>query len=195
MDLLLASTSPIRRAMLENAGVAFAALSPAVDEARIKGDQGAANDRELATALASAKAEAVSKRHSAALVIGSDSLVSVGERRFSKPVDRSEAADHLRFFSGKTMVLTSAVALAHSSECVWSHVDSARLQVRPLSEAFIMHYLDLDWPEVGYCVGVFRMEGLGVQLFERVDGDHFAILGMPLVPLLGALRQRGLLLQ
>ena len=126
-------------------------------------------------------------------VIGSDSVVSSGERLFSKPRDRTEAAEHLRFFSGKEMRLTSAVALGRGGALDWSHVETASLEVRPLSEGFIGDYLDVEWPEVGYTVGVFRLEARGVQLFERIDGDHFTILGMPLIPLLGALRERGLL--
>ena len=99
----------------------------------------------------------------------------------------------MRFFSGKTMLLTSAVALARTAKLDWHHVETARLQVRPLSEAFIGDYLDAEWPEVGYTVGVFRLEARGVQLFSSIDGDYFTILGMPLVQLLGALRERGLL--
>jgi len=126
-------------------------------------------------------------------VVGSDSVVSVEGRLFDKPLDRDNAAEHLRFFSGKTMELSSAVALARGGRVEWSHVETARLQVRPLSDDFITFYLDQEWPDVGYCVGVFRMEGCGVQLFDAVKGDHFAILGMPLIPLLGALRERGLM--
>jgi septum formation protein len=91
------------------------------------------------------------------------------------------------------MLLTSSVALARGGEVDWTHVGRATLQVRQLSEQFVESYLDAEWPEVGYTVGVFRLEGRGVQLFDRIDGDHFTILGMPLLPLLGALRQRGLL--
>jgi septum formation protein len=126
-------------------------------------------------------------------VIGSDSVVSAGGRLFDKPRDRDEAAEHLRFFSGKEMQLTSAVALASGARLDWSHAETARLQVRPLSDAFIADYLGAEWPEVGYTVGVFRLEGRGVQLFDSIKGDHFTILGMPLLPLLGALRERGLL--
>ena len=125
-------------------------------------------------------------------VIGSDSTVSVDGIRYSKPRDRDEAATHLRAFSGRTMLLSSAVALANDGRIDWSHAETARLDVRPLSEPFIQSYLDVEWPEVGYCVGVFRMEGRGVNLFDRVEGSHFTILGMPLLPLLGALRARGL---
>lgn len=192
MELLLASTSPIRGTLLANAGVAYGAEAPGVDEALIKaGFEG--DDASLTTALAEAKALAVSARRSGALVIGSDSLVSVDHRRFDKPAGRETAAEHLRFFSGRTMVLTSAVVLAQGGEIVWRHASEARLKVRPLSEAFIEAYLDEDWPEVSYCVGVFRLEGPGVQLFDHIEGDHFTILGLPLLPLLGALRDRGVL--
>jgi septum formation protein len=99
----------------------------------------------------------------------------------------------LRFFSGKEMRLTSAVALARGGVIHWSHADHAILRIRPLGDDFIHTYLDAEWPEVGYCVGVFRMEGRGVTLFDSVEGDHFTILGMPLLPLLGALRERGVM--
>jgi septum formation protein len=127
------------------------------------------------------------------LVIGSDSVLSVDGRRFSKPAGRETAAEHLRFFSGKTMRLTSAVALAKDGAVEWRHASDAQLKVRELSEAFIQEYLEQDWPEVSYCVGVFRLEGPGVQLFEEIEGEHFTILGLPLLPLLGALRARGIL--
>jgi septum formation protein len=192
MDLLLASTSPIRGTLLANAGVPYGAVRPAVDEAAVKA-RFAGSDAELATALAEAKALSVSRTRPDALVIGSDSIVSVAGRRFSKPGGREQAAEHLRFFSGRTMQLTSAVALTRGGSVEWRHAGEARLQVRPLSTTFIEWYLDADWPEVSYCVGVFRLEGPGVQLFERIEGDHFTILGLPLLPLLGALRERGVL--
>jgi len=143
--------------------------------------------------LAKAKAAAMSSRAPEDWVIGSDSIVSVGGRRFDKPADRSQAAEHLRLFSGKAMILTSAVALARGGQVDWAIADEARLQVRDLSEAFIADYLASEWPEVGFCVGVFRMEGPGVQLFDSIQGNYFTILGMPLLPLLGALRERGML--
>ena len=192
MDLLLASTSAIRGTLLEQAGVSFAAVPPEVDEAAIKAAHDG-SDAELAVALARAKALNVSRDRRRSLVIGSDSIVSVDGRRFSKPANRSEAAEHLRFFSGKTMDLTSAVALACDDAIEWSFAAEALLYVRPLSEAFIEEYLDREWPQVSYCVGVFRLEGPGVQLFERIEGDHFTILGLPLLPLLNALRERGVL--
>ncbi|HEU5067237.1 MAG TPA: Maf family protein [Sphingomicrobium sp.] len=192
MALILASASAIRRSMLEQAGVEFVIQPGTVDETEEKRNH--SDPVQLASALAEAKALSVSRDRLDEWVIGSDSVVSVCGRRFDKPSDWGEAAEHLRFFSGKEMVLTSAVALAHNGVADWLHCDSAHLKVRPLSERFIERYLDAEWPEVGYCVGVFRLEGPGVQLFEAIDGSYFTILGMPLLPLLEALRERGLLL-
>ena len=173
--------------MLDAAGVPYEAMKPDVDEAELK--LGLSSAEEIALRLAEAKAMSVPGDW----VIGSDSVVSAGGRLFDKPGNRDEAAAHLRFFSGKEMRLTSAAALAKGGRLDWGHADIARLQVRPLTDSFIAEYLDAEWPEVGYTVGVFRLEGRGVQLFEKIDGDHFTILGMPLLPLLGALRERGLI--
>ena len=192
MPLLLASSSAIRRAMLDAAGVEHDALAAGVDEAEFKARLGA-DPAALALALAKAKAEAISAQRPDMWVIGSDSVVSVDGRLFDKPASREDAAEHLRFFSGKRMHLISAAALARGSASEWSHCESATLQVRTLSEDFIADYLRREWPAVSYCVGVFRLEGPGVQLFDRIEGDHFTVLGMPLLPLLGALRDRGIL--
>ena len=189
MSLILASTSATRRKMLDAAGVGYQAVQPDVDEDAVK--QRLNNAVEIALELASAKACSIASDD---CVIGSDSVVSCGGRLFDKPRDRAEAANHLHFFSGKTMELTSAVALARSGQLDWRHVETARLQVRDLSDDFIDDYLDAEWPEVGYTVGVVRLEARGVQLFKWIEGDHFTILGMPLIPLLNALRERGLLL-
>jgi septum formation protein len=191
LALILASTSAIRRHMLDAAGVEYEAIKPEVDESLVK--QRLSEPSEIASELAAAKAVSVSKQRPADWVIGSDSVVSVDGRRFNKPKDRDEAADHLRLFSGAAMRLTSAVALARDGYADWRHVETAILQVRSLSDEFIAEYLDAEWPEVAYCVGVFRLEGRGVQLFSSIEGDHFTILGMPLLSLLGALRERGLL--
>ena len=191
MQLILASASSSRKAMLEAADVPCLIQPSRIDEAEVKRAFG--DPQAIATELAKAKALDVSSENPDAWVIGSDSVVSADGRLFDKPRSRDEAAEHLHFFSGKTMELTSAVALARTGEVDWVHRETARLQIRRLSETFIGAYLDKEWPEVGYCVGVFRIEGRGVTLFERIDGDHFAILGMPLIPLLGALRQRDIL--
>ena len=177
--------------MLEQAGLRFSAIPAAIDETLEKARQ--SDPESIATALAQAKAIRVSASSPQEWVIGSDSVVSVDGRIFDKPAGRDQAADHLRFFSGKTMRLTSAVALARAGEIEWSFTDSATLRVRDLSEDFIDSYLEAEWPDVGYCVGVFRLEGRGVQLFDSIDGSYFTILGMPLLPLLGALRERGVI--
>jgi septum formation protein len=188
LSLILASTSAIRRHMLDAAGATYRAVKPDVDEDSVKAQLSDAG--EIASELAAAKACSIAGDD---WVIGSDSVVSAGGRLFDKPRSRDEAAEHLRFFSGKTMLLTSAVALARRGKLDWRHAETALLEVRELSDAFIEDYLDAEWPEVGYTVGVFRLEARGVQLFSSIDGDHFTILGMPLLPLLGALRERGLL--
>ncbi|MDQ3079881.1 MAG: Maf family protein [Pseudomonadota bacterium] len=190
MPLILASTSPIRRSMLALAGIEAAAIAPSVDEDSIK----QSHDGDAPSlALQIAEAKALSLDRPGDLVIGSDSTLSVEGRLFSKPVDRADAARHLSHFSGKRMMLSSAVALASDGEVEWRHVDQATLEVRTLSPDFIEAYLNLEWPEVAYCVGVFRMEGRGVTLFDAIDGNHFTILGMPLLPLLSALRERGMM--
>jgi len=191
VPLILASSSLIRRDMLRSAGIEFEIVPSSVDESAAKARVSAASD--IAVELAAAKAIAISVIRPDDWIIGSDSVVSVAGRTFDKPRNRGEAAEHLRFFSGKPMILTSAVALARGQELDWRYVATATLYVRPLSEAFIAAYLDAEWPEVGHTVGVFRLEARGVQLFSSIEGDHFTILGMPLIPLLGALRDRGLL--
>lgn len=190
--LVLASQSASRRAMLEAAGVPFRAEPARIDERALEQALAGAPPEAVALALAEAKAKAVSAPADT-LVLGSDSLVSVAGRRFDKPADRAEAAAHLRFFSGKVMQLHSAAALARAGALVWSAGEVAHLHVRELSEAFIADYLAAEWPAVGACVGVFRIEARGVQLFDRIEGDHFTVLGMPLLPVLGALRQYGAL--
>jgi len=192
MTLILASASTIRQAMLAAAGIEVAIDPANVDEAAVKADHDG-DDAALALALAEVKALETSRRSTQNWTIGADSLVSVNGQRFDKPTSIEEAASHLRFFSGNMMRLTSAVALARAGEIDWSQSTEALLHVRPLSEDFIHTYLTAEWPAISYCVGVFRMEGRGVTLFDRVEGDHFTILGLPLLPLLGALRARGLM--
>ena len=188
--IVLASNSASRKAMLEAAGVAFEARSADIDERGLEAEMEDADPAEIAQALAAAKAAAV---EDARLVLGSDSLVEVDGRRFDKPASREQAAEHLRFFSGKVMTLHSAAALAKDGQIVWVGSDFARLRVRELSDEFIEAYLDAEWPEVSYCVGVFRIEGPGVQLFESIMGDQFTVLGMPLLQVLAALREEGAL--
>ena len=191
--IVLASGSASRKAMLEAAGVAFEAIPAKVAERALEAEMAGADAAEIAQGLAAAKAAAVSAAHPARLVLGSDSLVEVDGRRFDKPATREDAAEHLRFFSGRTMTLHSAAALARDGRIVWVGADFARLVWRDLGEEFIAAYLDAEWPAVSHCVGVFRIEGPGVQLFERIAGDQFTVLGMPLLPVLAALRDQGAL--
>ncbi len=187
--IVLASKSASRRAMLEAAGVAFEVRAANVDERALEAALKDAAPDEVALELAKAKALAVAENERP--VLGSDSLVVVDGQRFDKPADREEAANHLRAFSGHTMQLHSAAAIARDGKIIWQHAARADLTVRNLSDRFIEGYLDAEWPDVRYCVGVFRIEALGPQLFTKIEGDQFTVLGMPLLPVLGALRDFG----
>lgn len=189
--IVLASQSASRKAMLSDAAVAFEAVPAHVDERGIEAALAGTSPDAIARTLAGEKALAVSREMPGRLVLGSDSLVEVEGRRFDKPRSIEDAANHLRFFSGKAMNLHSAAALARDGKLVWQHGEVARLQVRPLSEAFIADYLAAEWPAVAGCVGVFRIEARGVHLFESITGSHFTVLGMPLLAVLAALREHG----
>ncbi len=192
--LILASKSASRRAMLDAAGVHYEAMPADLDERAIEDGLRDASPAEIAEALSVAKAAALARTHPQALVLGSDSLVVVEGKRFDKPTSRENAAEHLVFFSGKVLELHSAAALVRENTCEWIHTDCAQLKVRDLSADFIEHYLAHEWPEVGYTVGCFRIEAMGVQMFEEIEGDQFTVLGMPLLAVLGALREHGVLL-
>lgn len=191
MTLVLASQSASRRAMLDAAGISYEAIPAYLDERSLEASLQGSPPERIALALAEAKALAVGAERPDALVLGSDSLVAVNGRRFDKPETREQAAEHLRFFSGKEMQLFSAAALARQDKVLWSQVAVARLHVRELSEEFIADYLTHEWPAVAGCVGVFRIEARGVQLFSRIEGDHFTVLGMPLLSVLAGLRECG----
>ncbi|HET9510054.1 MAG TPA: nucleoside triphosphate pyrophosphatase [Sphingomonas sp.] len=197
MRLVLASGSASRRAMLEAAGVPFAIDRPNVDEDAAKAALLSADTapRDVADALAQLKAVKVSARDPAALVLGSDSVVELADgTMLDKPTSRENAADHLRRLSGKRSRLHSAAVIVEGGRPVWREVDTAHLFVRPLSEEFIAAYLDAEWPAISGCVGCFRIEGPGAQLFARIDGSQFAVLGLPLLPVLDYLRVRGVLM-
>lgn len=191
MTLVLASQSASRRAMLDAAGISYEAIPAYLDERGLEASIDGSPAELIALALAEAKALAVGAERPDALVLGSDSLVAVDGRRFDKPESREQAAEHLRFFSGKEMQLFSAAALVRGDKVLWSHVALARLYVRELGEQFIADYLSHEWPAVAGCVGVFRIEARGVQLFSAIEGDHFTVLGMPLLAVLGGLRELG----
>lgn len=196
MKLVLASQSASRRAMLDAAGVPYESVRPQVDEESAKASLLAAKvaPRDLADALAELKALKVSSLVRQALVLGGDSVVALADGTLlDKPVSRENAAEHLRRMSGGTHDIYSAAVIAEGGRAVWRHIDRARLVVRPLSEAFIAEYLDVEWPAISGCVGCFRIEGPGVQLFSATQGSQFTILGMPLLNILDYLRVRGVL--
>ncbi|MFM2098625.1 MAG: hypothetical protein RLZZ366_164 [Pseudomonadota bacterium] len=195
MRLILASQSASRQAMLSAAGVGFEAIPADVDELVIKEKLVALGQtpRDIALALATEKALVVSKAYPGRWTLGSDSIVSVAGEIYGKPRSRVEAAEHLRSFSGQAMLLDSAAVLAKDGSVVAQTSDDATLEVRTLSDAFIEDYLAEEWPAISGCVGCFRIEGRGVQLFDTVKGSHFTVLGMPLLPVLEHLRQHGLL--
>lgn len=196
-SLVLASTSAARRSMLDAAGVPHEALAPMVDEEAVKASMADAAPRALADALAELKAVKLSKRLPAAgvLVLGADQvLVTADGRMLDKPADRDDAARQLRTLAGRTHRLLSAAVIAEQGRPVWRVVEEARLDVRPLSDDFIQTYLAAEWPGISGCVGGYKVEGWGAQLFSRIEGSHFTILGLPLLPLLDYLRTRGVLM-
>lgn len=191
--LILASASRIRRTVLEHAGLAFSVEAAAVDEDEIKrAMQAAGASAELtAEALAETKANRVSARHDGALVLGCDQMLDLDGTWFDKPADRAHAFAHLKAFSGRTHRLVCGAVVSRNGSRIWHHVAVARLTVRPLSDAFIDAYLDAVGPAAFASVGAYQLEGLGAQLFTRIDGDYFTVLGLPLLPILGFLRGHG----
>jgi septum formation protein len=193
--LLLASGSRFRRALLESAGIPLDVEAAAIDEriaeaalrAQKVGPEG------VARGLSEAKALAVSERHPARLVLGCDQTLALGEEAFHKPAGRDGARDHLRRLSGHAHFLHSGLALARGGKLLWSHVESARMTMRPLSEAMIEAYLDAAGEAVISSVGAYQLEALGIHLFERIEGDQSTIIGLPLLPLFRALRAEGAL--
>jgi septum formation protein len=191
--LILASQSPFRRMLMENAGLAFSAEAAAIDERAVEAALSERNPtpQEVAETLAVEKARDVAGRNPGALVIGSDQTLSLEGRVFHKPADMAEAKSHLLSMSGRTHELNCGVALVRDGETLWNHVSIARLTMRPLSEDFVDRHLARVGMRVLASVGAYQLEGEGVQLFERIDGDYFTILGLPLLPLLAKLRNLG----
>jgi len=194
VKLILASQSSSRRAMLSAAGIPYDAMASAVDEEAAKAalKQEGIEARGLADALAELKSLKLSARHPADLVLGCDQVLVLADGSLlDKPKDRDEAGAQLRQMRGSVIRLISAAVISEGGTPVWRHVDVARLTMRPFSEGFLSLYLDSEWPAISGCVGCFRLEGLGVQLFSRIEGSHFTILGLPFIPLLDYLRTRG----
>ena len=191
---MLASASRARRELLAAAGVAFTVEPADVDEPAIRrklAKMGEAGPLQVAEILARAKAEDVSRKHGGSLVIGADQVLALGSEILSKPADAGAARASLLHLKGRTHELHSAVALAEAGAVAWSHVATARLTMRDFSDAFLDEYVRRAGDRIGHSVGAYELEGLGVQLFERIEGDYFTILGLPLLPLLSELRERG----
>jgi septum formation protein len=191
--LILASGSPHRRKLLEAAGLVFEVVASGVDEAPLKRSLSAATPAAVADTLARAKAEAVARKHARALVIGADQVLALGDELFDKPGDLGEARAQLERLRGRTHRLHTAAALAQDGEIVWTRVEEATLTMRSFSPAFLEGYLARSGASLCHSVGAYEIEGIGIQLFERVEGDHFTIIGLPLIPLLAELRSRGVL--
>ena len=191
--LVLASKSAARRAMLENAGVAFEVRVAGVDEDAIKARSGDLDAAALAVRLAEAKALAVSRDDEAAWVLGSDQTLAFDGGLISKAKTLEGARERLKSMRGKTHHLHSGAALAVKGQVVWSGVDTVQMRMRDFSDAFLDAYLAAEGEVLLTCVGSYRLEGLGSQLFEAVDGDYFTVLGLPLWPVLAELRRAGVL--
>jgi nucleoside triphosphate pyrophosphatase len=190
-EVLLASASPFRRRMLEAAGLSFRVVPADVDEPAIRQRIAIADLARVATTLAEAKAVAVSEAYPDALVIGADQVLAIDDKLFNKPKDLDEARAQLKELRGKAHHLHTAAALAQAGKILWSHTETARLIMRSFSDAFLDRYLAEMGARVCHTVGAYEIEGCGIQLFERVEGDSFTIIGLPLLPLLAELRARG----
>lgn len=192
-DIVLASGSAFRRALLENAGIEFRVVAPDIDERAVEAalEGSDVTPEDLALILAEAKADHVSQRESAAWIIGCDQTLSLGDEVFHKPADMEQARRHLLALSGKTHALNSAVVIARGGETVWRHVSVAHMTMRTLHPAFVGRYLSKIGDAALSSVGSYQIEGQGIGLFDKVDGDYFAIVGLPLLPLLAALRENG----
>ncbi|NIJ07410.1 septum formation protein [Sphingomonas vulcanisoli] len=193
-DIVLASQSASRRAMLTAAGVSFRAESPGVDEEAAKASLVGLSGRDLADALAELKAVKLSLRHPQAIVLGCDSTVETADGALlDKAESRVDAEAQLKGLRGTTHRLSSAIVAAQGGQPIWRHVDVAKMTMRDFSDDFLQSYLGAEWPAIGGCVGGYRIEGLGAQLFAKIEGSQFTIMGLPLLPLLAWLRDRGAL--
>lgn len=192
-SLILASASTARRRLLQNAGLEFVPEAAQVDERQLEHEIPETDRTPSSTAmhLAIAKARAVSLRHPLSMIIGCDQTMSLGPDIFHKAIDRSGVEETLRALRGKTHHLNSAVCLVRNGEVVWNHLSVAAMRMRDFSEQFLQAYVDRNAASVLGSVGCYQLEGEGVQLFEAIEGDYFSILGLPLLPLLDALRKLG----
>lgn len=193
MSLVLASASASRRRMMEAAGLTFEVDPPRTDEEAAKASLRAAGlkPRDQADALAELKALSVSRRRPD-FVIGADQMLAVDGDVLDKPKDLAEARAHLERLRGKTHELITASVVAREGAIIWRHIDTPRLQMRAFSDAFLDSYMAQAGEGVLLSVGAYQLEGLGAQLFARVEGDYFSVLGLPLLPLMAFLREHGI---
>lgn len=190
MTLILASGSAARREMLKSAGLDFEVDVPRVDEEAAKASlrAGGMKPRDQADALAELKALSVSQRRPG-FVIGADQMLAVEGRVLDKPKDAAEAREHLLALRGRAHELLTAAVVARDGAVIWRHIETPRLRMRTFSDEFLEDYLSRAGEKVLRSVGAYQLEGLGAQLFERVEGDYFSVLGLPLLPLLAFLRE------
>lgn len=190
-SLVLASSSPFRRQLLENAGLEIRTVAPEVDERSLEAplEGSGVSPEDVALILGEAKAVDVSERYPENWVIAGDQTLSLGDCIFHKPIDMEAARRHLLSLSGKTHQLNSSVVLARGGEVIWRHVAVAHLTMRPLDPAFIGRHLSRVGTKALKSVGAYQIEGEGIQLFEKIEGDYFTIVGLPLLPLLAKLRE------
>ncbi|MBS0563583.1 MAG: Maf family protein [Proteobacteria bacterium] len=191
--IILASASEVRAQMLRNAGLGFEVMPGRIDEEAVRQSHlsEGGSPRDLADLLAEMKAQKISEKRPEALVIGADQVLECSGRVFAKPADRIEAAGHLSFLSGRGHRLLSAAVVCHGGRPLWRHVGQVRMAMHTLGPDFIHSYLDRNWETVRHSVGCYQIEGEGVRLFNRVEGDFFHILGLPLIELLTWLHNRG----
>jgi septum formation protein len=191
--LLLASRSASRQMLLRNAGIPFEAVPADIDERERQEGSGLTDPGKIAELLAQSKALHVADHFHLRWILGADQTLSLGNKLFSKPAGRKDAFKQLKQLAGQTHELHSALAIVRHEDVVWRSVTVARLKMRPLSDEQIENYLDVAGDKVTSSVGAYQLEGVGVHLFEKIEGDHFTILGLPLLPLLDFLRSQGLL--
>jgi septum formation protein len=191
--LILASSSPTRKSLLTRAGIVFEALTPPIDEAKLQVQTKGQNSTSMAQRLADAKAISISHLYPQTLVIGADQTLFCNNIIYHKPVNRNEAKQQLQELKSKTHQLNSALSCAHNGKIIWRFQDKAELTMRSFSEEFLETYLDKAEDDILTSVGSYKLEGIGIQLFEDIKGDYFTILGFPLPALMKFLRTRDLL--
>lgn len=191
--LILASQSAVRKSLLVNAGIAVETVPADIDERAIQQTSGLTEPGRIAGLLAGEKATFISAKYPGRYVVGADQTLALGEQLFSKHADRAAAAAQITTLSGQAHALHSAVSVVKDGVILFSHVSVARMTMRPLTEREIAAYIEEAGNAVTSSVGAYQLERTGVHLFDRIDGDHFTILGLPLLPLLGFLRSRNLL--